>query len=437
MNPVAHAYLDLHDEDGGLSAGSRHRGRALVLLLTLALTSFTLLVAASPAAADHLDSDSLIRTFGDDDSELGDDDDGDDDNSTGSAGDSGDNGASTSGATEGTSVGTGGDTTGKGDPCAPGDTDDTSNDGNSSDGDTDGGDSNDTSGDGNSGDGDTAGDDSDDTSGDGNSHDGDSGDDGDSVDGGDEAGEPAREACAPGIDVDKSAAESSVDRGGTINYTIVVRNTGNAPLTVTPTDQACTGFDGAVFQLAPGASKTLTCSHVAGSADGTSYRNEACATGVASGGQTAGDCDDAVTPITDPPPAAVTTTTTAGEQAVLGDQLGGVSDPGGQLVLGERIIPGRARLIGATGCRGKAFNVRVVGRQMATVTFRLDGKVVKTVRRAGTRATLRVNPLRLSLGVHRLVATVRFNASSRTRARTLRLSFQRCARALQAPRFTG
>ena len=429
MNPVAQAYLGLQEDDVLSRTGVRMR--ALVLIVALMLTSGMLMMAAAPAFADHLGDESMIASFGDDDDGFGDDDEGDDDNSTGSAGDSSENGASTSAATAGTSVGTGDDTTGKGDPCAPGDTDDTSGDGASDDGDSTGGDSNDTSGDGNSHDGDTGNDDSDDTSGDGNSHDGDTGDS-ESGDEGDEQ-EPAGEACAPGIDVDKSAAEGSVARGSTINYTIVVRNTGNAPLTVTPVDQACAGFDGSVFQLAPGASRTLTCSRTTGAEDGTSYRNEACATGVASGGQSARDCDDAVTPITDP----AGTTTTAGDQVVLGDQVSGAGDPGGQLVLGERIIPGRARLIGATGCRGKAFNVRVVGRQMAAVTFRLDGKVVKRVNRSSARYTLRINPLKLSVGVHRLVATVRFNRASRSRARTLRLSFQRCARALQAPRFTG
>ena len=137
--------------------------------------------------------------------------------------------------------------------------------------------------------------------------------------------------------------------------------------------------------------------------------------------------------ITDPP-------LETGDVVVLADQVSApaaTADPGGQLVLGERIAPGRARLIGATGCRGKAFNVRVVGRQMAAVTFRIDGRVVKRVRRAASRYTLRINPLSMSVGVHRLVATVRFNSRSRTRSRNYNLSFQRCARALQAPRFTG
>jgi hypothetical protein len=48
-----------------------------------------------------------------------------------------------------------------------------------------------------------------------------------------------------------------------------------------------------------------------------------------------------------------------------------------------------------------------------------------------------VNPQRLSLGIHRLVATVTFEASRNAKSRTLRSSFQRCGKRLIAPRFTG
>src|SRR4051794_32830777 len=75
----------------------------------------------------------------------------------------------------------------------------------------------------------------------------------------------------PGITVTKSAAESSVTQGGTINYTITVNNTGTADLTLTPQDAGCTGFDATPFTLAVGASKTLTCSHVTTASDGSQY----------------------------------------------------------------------------------------------------------------------------------------------------------------------
>jgi hypothetical protein len=107
-----------------------------------------------------------------------------------------------------------------------------------------------------------------------------------------------------------------------------------------------------------------------------------------------------------------------------------------QLVLGERIGAVRARLLAPTGCAAHTFSARVRGAGIARVVFRLDGKKVKTVSKAG-QFTARVNPTRLSLGIHRLVATVTFQASRHAKARTLRASFQRCGKRLIAPRFTG
>jgi hypothetical protein len=107
-----------------------------------------------------------------------------------------------------------------------------------------------------------------------------------------------------------------------------------------------------------------------------------------------------------------------------------------QLVLGERIGAVRARLFAPTGCAARTFSASVRGAGIAKVVFTLDGRKVKTVR-AGGRFVARVNPQRLSIGVHRLVATVKFTASSHAKTRTLRVSFQRCAKRLISPRFTG
>lgn len=127
------------------------------------------------------------------------------------------------------------------------------------------------------------------------------------------------------------------------------------------------------------------------------------------------------------------------QQQTLPDQAGGGSNPGSQVVLGERITPGSARLLGATGCVSRAFNARIRGVKVAKVVFYLDGRRIKTLTRknlAGTYA-VRIDPRRLRIGVHRLVAKVTFQRGSATKPKTFRLAFQRCPRALRAPRFTG
>jgi hypothetical protein len=73
------------------------------------------------------------------------------------------------------------------------------------------------------------------------------------------------------------------------------------------------------------------------------------------------------------------------------------------------------------------------------VVFILDGHKVTTLTRKNYRGmyAIRIDPGRLKVGVHRLIVNVTFQRGSGTKARTLRLAFQRCPRALRAPRFTG
>ena len=95
--------------------------------------------------------------------------------------------------------------------------------------------------------------------------------------------------------------------------------------------------------------------------------------------------------------------------------------------------------MGPTGCATKAFNARVRGTKLASVVFVLDGKVVKRVKAGATTKTVqfRIDPKKLKFGVHRLVVNITFQSGSGTKAKTLHLSFQRCAKKLAAPRFTG
>jgi len=98
-----------------------------------------------------------------------------------------------------------------------------------------------------------------------------------------------------------------------------------------------------------------------------------------------------------------------------------------------------ARLRGPSGCVASPFRVRVIGRQITRVTFFVDGERRRTLKtKAGqTVFSLRVNPLRQSLGRHRISATVNFSADSQAKARTLRLIYQRCSKTTGRPRFTG
>ena len=125
----------------------------------------------------------------------------------------------------------------------------------------------------------------------------------------------------------------------------------------------------------------------------------------------------------------------------LGDVGGGA---GGSLRLsvGEDVLPdtfvsGRAGLRGPSGCVKQAFRARVSGRSIASVTFFVDGKKIKTIRGARGMYAIKVHPARYGFGRHKIVARVEFTAASQTAPRNLPLTFRRCAQGSVAPRFTG
>jgi hypothetical protein len=89
-------------------------------------------------------------------------------------------------------------------------------------------------------------------------------------------------------------------------------------------------------------------------------------------------------------------------------------------------------------CAGRAFHVVVKGTNMATVVFKLDGKVVDRFPSViANTATLRVNPAKFPFGRHRVTARVTFKPGTRTKAKTLRLTFQHCREKVGQPQFTG
>jgi hypothetical protein len=352
---------------------------------------------------------------------------------------------------------------------------------------------------------------------------------------------------APGTFVDSTQAfPLAATVGDTVTYSMTLKNTGTADLTVDLNDAVCDGGtisgpggrDGSADPLAAGESVTYTCTHVLTANDPDPLTNTACTTGTATLGSASTTlglapdpiCDSAVVDVFQPgelsggtgskfldadgdgahgvgegplsgfvfyvdyngsgvldagEPAGAsaadgtwtitgikpgtysvreaadpnfTCTAPAGgckyDVTFAGGQTAGVGEfgnapagqtaapeqtPGGQAVLGERITPGRARLLGPTGCTARAFHARIRGVKVARVVFRLDGRRIKTLTRKNFRGTyaVRIDPRHLRVGVHRLVATVTFQRGSATRAKTFRLAFQRCPRALRAPQFTG
>lgn len=113
-----------------------------------------------------------------------------------------------------------------------------------------------------------------------------------------------------------------------------------------------------------------------------------------------------------------------------------------QSLLPERIvrIPGVASLRGRTGCvNGKGFTAVIRGKAMTRFVVFLDGKVMKSVSLPADNRSYRyrVNVAKLSVGRHQLAVRVVFRQLSRTKSKTMRVNFQRCAAQLRAPAFTG
>ena len=73
-------------------------------------------------------------------------------------------------------------------------------------------------------------------------------------------------------------------------------------------------------------------------------------------------------------------------------------------------------------------DVVVSGRQLARVTFAIDGRAVRTLTRpnSGSRYKLLVKPNTLRHGRHRVVTRVSFRRPSPTASTSLRVIFSRC-----------
>lgn len=101
---------------------------------------------------------------------------------------------------------------------------------------------------------------------------------------------------------------------------------------------------------------------------------------------------------------------------------------------------GTARISGTVGCASARYaSASVRGRQIARVTFYVNGRKIKTMTRANASGAfrLRYRTRSLKVGSYKVRARVEFTATSGTRPRTLSLQFSRCKARVVRPQFTG
>jgi hypothetical protein len=109
-------------------------------------------------------------------------------------------------------------------------------------------------------------------------------------------------------------------------------------------------------------------------------------------------------------------------------------------VLPIQVRPGSAKLRGPTGCpTGRTASATVTGKRIVKVTFYVDGKKFKTITKPDRKGrwSITLKPKTLPYGAHRVRAKVEFATDSKTKAKNLALSFNRCRPAVVKPKFTG
>jgi hypothetical protein len=259
-------------------------------------------------------------------------------------------------------------------------------------------------------------------------------------------------------------AEPTGHVGETVDYAIIVRNTGNVPLTFSElSDPRCdpgTILGGPGSTPVPvGGSAKFTCTHRLTEADLTigSYSNVASIVATppeGDGGPIPQPSETVVVKVAppspgpgpNPPPSPSPGSNNTGN-AVAGTQVAGGGGGGaatgpntGVLAFVQATPPA---LLGAQGCVRNTFKASLRAKGVATVTFYLDGHKLRTVSARSARRgtiTISLNISRLKVGAHRLMAkiTMARTASSGKQVRASRsLTFVHCASAAVRPKFTG
>jgi uncharacterized repeat protein (TIGR01451 family) len=249
--------------------------------------------------------------------------------------------------------------------------------------------------------------------------------------------------------------------GETVDYAIVVRNTGNVPLTLTNfEDPVCDPgtIVGGESPLAAGASTKFMCTHLLTEADlhGSPLLNTAELIGTppeGEGNPQKVKSNTVEVTVTTPPPTPPGgpstppgTSTTVTGNAVAGTQFAGsgigasIGPSTGVLSFVQTTPPS---LRGAQGCVRNTFKASLKAKGVSSVAFYLDGHRLRTMSARSARRgllTITIDTSRLRVGGHRLVAKImmaRVASSSRQVRASRSLTFVRCASAAVRPKFTG
>jgi hypothetical protein len=250
--------------------------------------------------------------------------------------------------------------------------------------------------------------------------------------------------------------------GQTVEYEIVVKNTGNIPLALSAlSDPHCdagtiAGGPGAA-PLPIGEASRFTCTHLLTAADRTagSYTNTASDTGtpVGEGSPVTRESNTVVVnipgggvqPETTENPAGNTGSSTgpgpsSGVLALTGSASAGPSPKSGVLASKTTAIPS---LNGPHGCVRSSFKASVKSAGVSSVGFYLDKRKLKSMTAKSARngrLTITINPARLSVGPHKLAARITMtptSAGAKARRATRTMTVLRCNSAVLTPRFTG
>jgi hypothetical protein len=246
--------------------------------------------------------------------------------------------------------------------------------------------------------------------------------------------------------------------GQTIDYEILVDNTGDVPLNFEDfSDPRCDPgtLAGGVGDVAlpVGASTTYTCKHVLVTADEAAgkYENTVSLTAAPPPGegspfvQMSNTVVVTVSAPTGTPGGASGSSgsgTPAGSSGVLSSTVGQPASKSGVLAFGSATVK-VPKLKGAPqGCARSVLHVSLKAAHVASVTFYLDGHKLKTLTAKNAHKgllSIKINPAKLKVGVHKLVAKITMDRIGSAKAvkgtRTMRIL--RCDPPKVTPKFTG